>query len=83
MCMGVRARVLAHEDLRLGVMLRGEAAQLVGCLALLGRERRLCVHVRVHMCVHVFACVCVCIHSCLCLYAAYGVHLEYTVGGVA
>ena len=33
--MGVRARALAHEHLRLGVKLRGEAVQLVGRLALL------------------------------------------------
>ena len=53
-CMSVSLRMcvymVVHAHLRLSVALRGEAAMLVGRLALLGRKRRLCVHV----------CVCVC-----------------------
>ena len=57
-CMSVSLRMcvymVVHAHLRLSVALRGEAAMLVGRLALLGRKRRLCVHVCVHVCV----CVC-------------------------
>ena len=49
------------------------AAQLVGCLALLGRERRLSVRVRVNS-----VCMFVCLYTAVCVCTqAFGVHLVY------